>query len=83
MNWKDQAAAILQRYIEANPGKDFITPDVRKFAAAVGFAQPADDRAWGGVMRRAKNAGVIASIGYAEYNEGPTHTRPVTLWVAA
>ena len=81
-DFRNLADRALDLFIKGNPGIDFITPDVRKYAATFSIATT-DDRAWGSVMRRAKLAGKIRSVGYTEYNEGPTHTRPVTLWRAA
>lgn len=61
MDWPDTAYAFLVRYARANA--ELEGWQVTNEAKRLGYASPADDRAWGSVYRRAMKEGVIEVCG--------------------
>ena len=60
-DWPDAALAFLRRY--ATSHREFTVEQVTAAADLQGYGSPADGRAWGGIVRRAKNAGLIRCKG--------------------
>ena len=75
-NWGDHAFEMLKRY----PGEQFMAEDVREWAESMGFPSAPSNRAWGGVIARARRAGIIRRIGYRAVNNPKAHRTPATLW---
>lgn len=75
-NWGSLALA----WLEAFPGKEFMTEDVRVWSHENGLEKPPSARAWGAVMTKAKKAGLIESIGYGTVKNPKAHATPATLW---
>lgn len=59
--WPDLAYLFLERY--ARQHQRFISEDVSDASIAWGLVQPPTLRAWGGIYRRAKKAGLIVCDG--------------------
>lgn len=78
--WGDRAYAYLTSYIVRHQS-DFMTEDVRLYAAAEGLDPPPDNRAWGAVIVRAVKLGVLRKTGFAPAKTG--HCRPMQIWSAA
>jgi hypothetical protein len=74
--WKELAYAAFLAFA-AKVGT-FTTEDARESATDV--PEPPDKRAWGQVALRAKRAGIIKSIGYANAKDRAVHGNVVTLW---
>ena len=65
----------------ATHGGRFTSEDVREAAERGGVPLPPDPRAWGGVFRRAANAGKIRRVGFGESQNPQAHCRPVAQWM--
>lgn len=80
--WSLKAYNMLLEFI-AGPGGNgtFMTESVRTWAEAKGFVAPASSRAWGGPMVKAKNAGLIKSVGLAPVNNAKAHKANATVWI--
>jgi hypothetical protein len=69
-------------YVEAYPYNTFVTEDVRAWAYENGFPQPPNERSWGGVIRRAKNIGMIKHTGKTGNARNPKAHRGITnIWI--
>lgn len=75
--WSEDAHGFLLDYLKNIGGHPFMTEDVRLASAGV-VDEPHDTRAWGGVIRRAVNAGLVRRVGFAPSKTG--HCRPMPLW---
>jgi len=80
--WAQQAAEHLSDWLCEGGGLDnyFMCEEVRRWAEARGLPKPPDPRAWGGVMQRARRAGVIVKCGYTESHTPAAHLRPTQVW---
>jgi len=78
-NWSEKAIKLLRVY--AKSVRDFITEDFREYAEANGLESPSEPRAYGGVMVRAKKAGIIQSTGnYRNMKHEKSHSCPKMVW---
>ena len=77
--WSDLAYVALQAFLRIHAGT-FIAPAVRQWAETRGVPVPPSNRAWGGVIRRARRAGLIVRDGYCDYGDGSMHLQTVTVW---
>ena len=80
--WSDRALAMLRRYV-AEVGGRFQAEDVRAWAKAHGLDDPPHKRAWGGVMVKARNKGLIRCIGTQQVDNREAHCANAGLWEAA
>ena len=78
-NWNNMAYDLLKRFLIEHPGP-FKAEEVRSYAAMEDFPLPPSPRAWGGIMVRAKIAGLIKREGYAQVSNVRAHAATVTLW---
>lgn len=76
--WNTLAYAAFVDYANAAKGT-FLTEDVR--LASTDLPQPPDNRAWGGVVNRARRDGVVKQVGFAPSRTG--HCRPMPVWSRA
>ena len=77
--WSDKAYEILLDYLKTGP-REFMTEDVREYAAMIDFTAPASKRAWGGVMVRAKGNKLIEAIGIGSVKNPRAHCANATIW---
>lgn len=79
--WSLKAYNMLLDFI-AGPGGNgtFMTENIRSYAENKGFTAPASSRAWGGPIVKAKNAGLIESVGLAPVNNAKAHKANATVW---
>lgn len=75
-NWSQRAYSMLIAY----PLKTFMTEELRAWAELAGLPKPPSNRAWGGVIIRAKNEGRIRSMGFRNTTNPNAHATPATLW---
>jgi hypothetical protein len=61
-NWSDMAYALLLHF--ALQEGNFIAEEAREFAHKKGLPRPPDGRAWGAVIKRAVNRGLIRKVSY-------------------
>jgi len=76
-NRGEKAYQFLLSYAKNN--KEFMTEDVRNASKGI-VPEPPSKRAWGGVVVRAKNSGVIQRIDYRNVTNPKAHATPATLW---
>lgn len=64
--WSGDAVAAVAHFCRAHGhGWKFLTEDVRLYASTLEIIErPANEKAWGSVMREALKAGFIRKIGY-------------------
>jgi hypothetical protein len=75
--WPDIAYEFLKRYISGH--QSFMTEDVR--TASIGeILQAPNDRAWGGVIARARNEGLVQAIGTDKVKNPNAHCAFATVW---
>jgi hypothetical protein len=78
--WSSMAYGALLAFAATEGGK-FTSEDVRAVAEYAGLPTPPDQRAWGGVFRRAARAGKIRRVGFGESQNKQAHCRPVAQWM--
>lgn len=82
--WSVRAYALLTALLasrkQAGKADPFMAEDVRRYADRAGFPAPPDPRAWGSVLRKAANAGLIVNAGFAKSKNPKAHVRPTALW---
>ena len=76
--WREEALAFVRDF--CNTRTTFTCEDVKTHAEGVGFPAPPDGRAWGGIMVRAKNAGLIVRAGYSTAKTPGSHMGTVAVW---
>ena len=75
--WSDLAYSFLEQYIQTR--QKFMTEEVR--AASEGIVpEPPSLRAWGGIVVRAANRGLIEKAGYQEVQNPKAHRTPSSVW---
>ena len=74
--WQEQALMFLMKF----PEKRFQAEDVRSWAYSQGLTTPPNDRAWGAVIRKAKNQGCIRHVGYDAVSNPNAHRTPASVW---
>lgn len=85
-SWADNAYQFLLWFV-FNARESFLTEQVVRASLDAQFPPPPDARAWGGVIRRAYNAGIIRKClnhdGTIRYAPATTsNLSPKVLWVA-
>lgn len=80
-DWKELAIDYLKEF--AAYGKEFIAEDFRLWSEKEkGLEQPSEPRAYGGLMVRAKSAGIIKATGkYKTTSSEKSHSRPMQVWI--
>lgn len=75
--WANQAFIFLRNYIKAH--NTFMTEDVRKAAEGI-VPSPPSERAWGGIIVRAKKERLIRRIGFQSVTNPKAHCTPAAVW---
>lgn len=78
-DWSDRAYDCLLTFIRSKSGT-FLAEDVREYAQMSSLPVPPSNRAWGGVMVRARNAGMIRRVGFAQVKNARAHCANAGLW---
>lgn len=79
--WLDAADRIVRAL--AHRGQPFTSDDAWAQLAALGYQEPQEPRALGGVLKRLAARGVIRKTGgWMESRRPQNHGRPVAVWVA-
>ncbi len=79
--WNKAARIYLERYWDAFPGEGFLTEDVRKWAYENGMPKPPTTcRAWGPIIRSAKDDGLIEFVTMETTRNPNSHGMPVRKW---
>lgn len=81
--WSEEASEVLKKYLVRRK-KPFMCEDVRQFATdKTDLEMPPSNRAWGGVIQRAKNKGLIKHFGYFQVSNPKAHKANASIWVSA
>lgn len=78
--WSDMALVMIEAFLAYRTSDPFLAEDVRSFATANGLPEPPCARAWGAVIKRASDAGLIAFSGYGKTSNPKAHRTPAALW---
>lgn len=77
--WGDEAFRLFEIFLKAIR-TDFQAEEARSWAEDHGLNPPPDKRAWGGVIRKAVNRGLIQRVGFQLANDPKSHRAPSTVW---
>lgn len=80
--WSDRAYAQLVNFrISLGKGGEFLTEEIRQYAEKSGLPAAPDSRAWGHIILRAKNEGMVEHTGRYERQCSKTcHGSPKSVW---
>lgn len=81
--WSDAALEMLVSFLNTVGDKAFLAEEARKWASEHGLPDPPNDRAWGGVIRRASFMGLIKFSGYSKTTNPRAHRTPAAKWAGA
>jgi hypothetical protein len=79
--WNEQCYQLLLKFLSNHAGP-FMAEDFRAYCALLDFDLPPSARAFGGVIVRARIAGIIEKVGYRNVRNVKAHATPATLWQA-
>jgi hypothetical protein len=74
--WIDKALTCIKRY----PFNTFMTEELRMWSHANGLPYPPNSRAWGGVVKVAKQKNLIRHVGYDNVRNPKAHGTPASRW---
>ena len=77
--WSEGALAYVIHF--ARKKTPFTAPETRKYAEAMGFPRPPNERSWGGPFLAASNRGLIVKTGNPRYAENDMHGQPIQEWI--
>ncbi|MFH2064964.1 MAG: hypothetical protein ABIK15_07195 [Pseudomonadota bacterium] len=77
VSWGDRALSMLRKF----PKSRFQAEELRAWSYGQGLPEPPHGRAWGSVMLKAKNMGLIRCIGYQNVSNPNAHRTPAALWI--
>lgn len=77
--WSDLAYKYLKMYLRDNPVGEFLAEDVRKWVGDE-LPEPPSNRAWGAVIKRAADNGLIRFLKYAPTKNPRAHRTPASVW---
>ena len=76
-NWSESAFNFLSKFIKTK--RIFMTEDVRMASKDI-IPEPPSNRAWGGIIIRAKKAGLIRHNGYSQVKNPKAHQANASVW---
>lgn len=76
--WSEIAYKFLLEYVKTT--RQFMTEDLRE-ASSGKVPEPPSLRAWGGIVTRARKAGIIIPAGYKSVKNVRAHCTPAQVWV--
>ena len=77
IDWSVKALTLMNRF----PASRFMVEDLRAWAYQQGLPKPPSERAWGGVIAKAKNKGMILHSGYQSVKNPKAHCTPASCWI--
>jgi hypothetical protein len=77
-DWSEKAFHYFKSYIRLV--NDFVTEDFRAWCAGTGLPEPPDNRAFGGILVRARFAGLIEHCGYVKSQNPKAHRGTISKW---
>ena len=78
-NWSERAYKALQIFLKYHSG-EFMAEDFRVYAEKY-IPKPPSDRAYGSIIRRAVNAGIIKFVRIDKVKNPNAHCTPANVWV--
>jgi hypothetical protein len=79
-NWKERAYELLKTFV-LKTDVPFMAEQVRSYAALIGFPLPPSNRAWGGIISRAANSGLIQRVGIGKVSNTKAHQANASIWI--
>ena len=76
-DWSERALEMLVNY----PEQSFMAEDLREWAYKQGLPHPPSERAWGGIIGKARNKGLIMHGGFASVKNQKAHCTPASIWL--
>lgn len=80
--WSEKAFEEFKRFLVINPG-EFMAEQFRCHCAVIDFPLPPHARAFGGIIRKASNAGIIKFVRYQQVSNPKAHACFASVWIAA
>jgi hypothetical protein len=78
--WSEMAINMLRCFLLENPTRDFLTEEFRAYAVSNGLPEPPSNRAFGGIMARARNTKIIQFVGFRNTSNPKSHATPASVW---
>ena len=78
--WASRAIDMLKRYLQQADGA-FMTEQVRAYSKEQGLSEPVNLRAWGGIIVKARNAGLIRCVGTQQVKNPTAHCANAAKWI--
>ena len=78
--WSVRALEMLRRYI-TEVGGEFMGENFRVWATARGLEEPPSKRAFGSIIVKAKNRGMIRFVGHRSVDNPKAHKAFASVWV--
>ena len=83
-DWSEMAYKMLQDFIRFSDGDTFMCEDVRQYAEKfTSLPSPPNNRAWGGIIGRARKNGIIKHCGFSQVRNPKAHQANASLWKGA
>lgn len=80
-SWSDRAYKFFIEKFLLGVNGPFMAEQFRSYCAEMDFDLPDNKRAFGGIMVRAKHAGIIKSVGKKETRMPKSHRANAELWI--
>lgn len=81
-NWSERAFKLFEKWLSGWPyGYCFLIEDFRQSAKIHGLPDPPSKRAFGGIAVKAKNRGLIKSIGTQRVKNKQAHCANASAWM--
>lgn len=78
--WRQKAYDHLLAFL-ATRSTEFMAEDIRKFAAHRGLIKPPTEKAWGGIMARARAEKLIRKVAIRSTSSKSAHGNFATVWI--
>jgi hypothetical protein len=75
-SWSKRALSFIMEYSE----QTFMVEEVREWAYRCGLPRPPNERAWGGVVSKARKEGLIRHVGFRSVTNPKAHRTPASVW---
>lgn len=78
-NWGDIAYDFLVQYFKEHPNEKIQVEKIRQASVGV-VPPPPNNKAWGGIVTRAKSKGIVIKTGVAPVTEASAHRGYASVW---
>ena len=80
-DWSDSAYEMFNDYLSMHTNIEFLTEDARVWCEQRGLQIPPHKRAWGGIITKASNNGLIKFCGYKKTSNPLAHRAIAAVWI--